>query len=217
VPLSARLVPAMRGDPAMVQVLHQKTPNQANVVIVSIDDALKIWDGKGHVFGRLTQRPLNGGAAGGTAARPSTLRECCPDLALPQSTPCTPGSSTVTLPVPSRRSFKADSCCQFVLEEASGKPARWTMAYNPPAGTGSFMEVKWLPKNQVLATIERNRRYLHVANNHGVDAALVLVCTLGLLAFKLSMDDAWGQSTYEEHTEEPTNTAASLLERLQLR
>jgi len=204
IPFAARLMPASRGHRAMVQVLHQRSPNHPKVVEVSIDDALTIWDARGHVFGRLVQQPLNGGTAG----RPSTLRSCCPDSALPQSTPSTPASSAITIPGSGNR---------FILEEASGRPARWTIACDPQQTTGLFMDVKWLPENQVLAIVERQNGHLLVANNYGVDAVLVLTCTLGLLAFELSMGDAWGQSISTGHTEEPTSTAASLLERLQHR
>merc|ERR1719507_2519386 len=61
VPFSARLVPAWLNGPAMVQVLHQKSAGHSKVVLVSIDDALTIWDAKGRVFGRLVQRPLQVG------------------------------------------------------------------------------------------------------------------------------------------------------------
>merc|ERR1740123_2671324 len=60
VPFSARLAPAERGVPAMVQLLHGNSPNQPKHVIVSISDALTILDAKGHIFGRLVRQPING-------------------------------------------------------------------------------------------------------------------------------------------------------------
>jgi len=213
VPFGARLTPARRGGPAILEVLHQNGSNQPKA---SIDDTLTIRDAQGRRFGRLVQRTLNGRATFGTAARPSTSQSGHDSL-FPLSTPFTPASSTVTLPVSNGRSFPADSGSQFVLEETSGRPGQWAMAYNPLADDGSFMDVKWLPSNQVLATIEKKNGYLLVANSHGVDAILVLACVLGLVAFKPPMGDAWGQSIREEYTEEYTSTAASLLERLQHR
>jgi len=202
VPFSARLVTAKRGAPAMVQLLRQKSPNQPKVVIVSITDALTILDAKGHVFGRLVQQPFHGGNDLSVVA----MREAGPSTG-------TAGSNAITLPVTNCRSFHPDSGSQYVLEEASGKPARWKMAYNPPADTGSFMHVKWLPRDQVLATIEWNHGYLLIANNYGVDAVLVITCALGLLAFELSIGADRGHSLREE----PTSTAAILPERLQHR
>merc|ERR1719223_430511 len=98
VPFGARLTPARRGGPAILEVLHQNGSNQPKGVMASIDDTLTIRDAQGRRFGRLVQRTLNGRATFGTAARPSTSQSGRDSL-FPLSTPFTPASSTVTLPV----------------------------------------------------------------------------------------------------------------------